>query len=435
VAANENGLRRIGIIGDQPEALFLAVLFAEAGVSSTLAGPFEPLSSRGITGNPLDQARRLLALHLAEKRVVIVNELDGPHYSMVRNLVLTSHMHNSESLAGQERLIRTLAVSVPKGANIIITGLCRPGHVETVSRLIERMGGLRPGTDVGICYLPLLWDGEGLGAFRETPRILAGSNQEAIASVQELFFKVFPSLTSATNFKTAEAAGLFMPVFREVSAALELELAGICVGEGVDYSDALGLCRRTGLGGFGSSRLFARRSSIASEISASLGDGASRPSLIRAARRVNEDLDRRVMAMVKGALARCGLRIRHSRIAVLGLDGLGAGSGLPPEPLGLLQALNRRGAVVSVYPGSGLYRLGDGVLSARVRVEHSMAKAVERAQCAVVALEGREVGDLDPHRLAAEMTHPAALCDLTGVLEASNVERAGLFYASMGRAG
>ena len=135
--------------------------------------------------------------------------------------------------------------------------------------------------------------------------------------------------------------------------------------------------------------------------------------------------------MVKGALARCGLRLRHSRIALLGLHGLGANAGIRPEQIGLLQALNKRGAIVSVYPGNGVGWSGSG--SGRVLVEQSMVRAVERAQCAVVALEDREVGELNPFRLAAEMSRPAALCDLTGSLEASNVERAGLFYASIGR--
>ena len=432
LGAVETDFRNVGIIGDQSEALLLSVLFAEAGVSSTLAGPFEPLSGR-VYGSPLEQARRLLGLHMASRSIEVVNGPDSLRFSTLRNIVLTAHVRDSQAVSSQERIIRTVSRSISRGTNIVITGLCRPGYTATVSSLIERMGGSDSGADFGLCYLPLLWDGEALQAFRETPRILASSNSETIASVQELFLKLFPSLSSVTNTRAAEAAGLFVPVVREVSSALQLELAGLCVGEGVDYYDALGLCRGTGLLVSGTRRMLASRGSIASEIAVSLGGNRSGPSLIRTARRVNLDLDRRIMVMVKGALARCGLRVRHSRVAVLGLDGLGINSGLRPGSIGLLEALNRRGAIVSVYPGSTVGWTGDGVLGKRVSVERSIAKAVEKAQCAVVALGGLEVGELNPHRIAAEMSRPAALCDLTGVLEASNVEKAGLFYASLGR--
>ncbi len=433
MAGNETDVQDLGIIGSEPEALLLSVLFAEAGVPSILSGPFEPLLDRRVTKNPLEQARRLLGIHLANRRIEVVNNPDNLRYSRIKHLVLTSHMNTSQSIGLQERMIRAISKNLSNGTSIILTGLCRPGYTSTVSSLIERMGGLKPGADVGFCYIPLLWDGEGLQAFRETPRILASTDVDTIAAAQELFLTVFPAITSVSNVKAAEAAGLFAPVYREVAGALELELAGMCVREGIDYVDVLGLCRGVGLGSLGSLRMFARRGSIGSEIAVSVGLSLSGPSLIRTARRVNADLDRRIMVMVKGALGRCGLRLRHSRIAVLGLDGLGLSLGLRPESIGLLHALNRRGAVVSVYPGSGLGWVGDNALGARVTVERSMVKAVEKANCALVALGRPEVGELNPHRLAAEMSRPAALCDLTGFLEASNVERAGLFYASIGR--
>ncbi len=425
----ESPLRDLAIIGDQPEALLLSVFFADAGVGNVLVGPFEPLRGRVVSSNPVNQARRFLGSHVDAGRVVIADGFDSPVLSGMRNLVLTSHIRNAETLAAQERVVRAVSKSVSGETSIVLTGLCRPGYAASVGSLVEKMAG--SGSRVAVCYAPLLWEGEGLRAFRETPRILACGDMGRLQLVQELFLHVFPSITGVGNVRAAEAAGLFGPVFREISGALELELAGVCAGEGVDYSEILDLCRRTGLSRLGSLRLFPGRGSIASEIAGQLGREKGGPSLVRMARRVNGDLDRRIMVMVKEALARCGLRLRHSRIAVLGLDGLGANAGVRPEQIGLLQALNRRGAIVSVYPGSGVGWSSFG--SGRVSVEHSMVRAVERAQCAVVALEGGEVGELNPFRLAAEMSRPAALCDLTGSLEASNVERAGLLYASIGR--
>ena len=67
------------------------------------------------------------------------------------------------------------------------------------------------------------------------------------------------------------------------------------------------------------------------------------------------------------------------------------------------------------------------------RVESSLMKAVAKANCIVVALSKSSASELDPDQLATEMNRPGAICDLTRVLEASNVEKAGLFYTTIGR--
>ena len=71
VISSETSVRDVAVIGDQPEALLLSVLFADAGVGNVLVGPFEPLSGRVFSSIPVDQARRLLGLH--------VNTRSGEH--------------------------------------------------------------------------------------------------------------------------------------------------------------------------------------------------------------------------------------------------------------------------------------------------------------------------------------------------------------------
>ena len=67
------------------------------------------------------------------------------------------------------------------------------------------------------------------------------------------------------------------------------------------------------------------------------------------------------------------------------------------------------------------------------RVESSLLRAVAEANCTVVALPKSSTIELDANQIANEMNRPGAICDLTRVLEASNVERAGLFYTTIGR--
>jgi hypothetical protein len=73
------------------------------------------------------------------------------------------------------------------------------------------------------------------------------------------------------------------------------------------------------------------------------------------------------------------------------------------------------------------------MLGEQARVESSLLRAVAKANCTVVALPKSAATELDPDQIASEMNRPGAICDLTRVLEASNVERAGLFYTTIGR--
>jgi UDP-N-acetyl-D-mannosaminuronate dehydrogenase len=250
--------------------------------------------------------------------------------------------------------------------------------------------------------------------------------------VQETFLNVFPAISSKHKIRAAEAAGLFTPIYRDTVRALQFELASLCVGEGVDYSEALDLCR-----GFGLSLAFPKtvqgRDSIGSQIALSSNYRGNGPRLIRAASRVNEGVQQQIMSMIKNALDRCGRRIRRSRIAVLGLEGLGTRPRITHESPEILQTLKRRGAILSLYPGEDSDWVAGSPISEHVRIEKSIMRAVEDTNCALVALDGSNADELNPQKLAAEMSRPAAICDLTRVLEASNVERAGLFYTSLGR--
>ncbi len=423
--------RCIGIVGDGPEALILSVLFAESRISTYLAGPFEALEERTSRRSGLEEARWLLGIHSKTGTIQLAHDIEEIPISTLKNIVLVGHASGQQEVGTHEKSVRAMARAIQKGSVFTFAGLSRPGYTSDLGEVIQRYSGLRLGDDIGLCYLQLLWNGESLREFRETPRIIAGSGTEEISRSQEVFLSVFPSLSSSQNLRAAEAAGLFVPVYHEVLGALQLELASLCAGDGVDYADVLDLCRGSGLG-LGSPRIASARDGIGAEIALATSRKGSSSHVIRAARRVNQEAHQHVFRMVKEALERCGKRIRRSRVAILGLEGLGIGARLRPEPPEIIMTLRRRGAIVSLYPGRNPW-LADGFSSEHVKIERSVVKAVEDANCAIIALDGLDAADLNPQRLAAEMSHPAAICDLNRVLEASNVERTGLFYSSIGR--
>jgi len=175
------------------------------------------------------------------------------------------------------------------------------------------------------------------------------------------------------------------------------------------------------------------RDAIASSIAISGTGGRGSMSVVRAARRINEAGEQKVLELVKNALSLCGKRFRHSRIAILGFSGLESPRDPKPSPPPIIRTLERRGAILSVYPGRDNRWFEAGVLSDGVRVENSPLRAASKSSCVLVALDRSDFCEISPQKLASEMSRPGAICDLSRVLEASNVERVGLFYTSIGR--
>jgi UDP-N-acetyl-D-mannosaminuronate dehydrogenase len=431
---NQFSESKIAIIGNQPEALLLSILFAEAGQPNCLVGHFDEAKTKRIETGGLSEARWLLGVHRKTGITTLLSSVEELSASPPSIVVLTGHAVSQKELSELERTTRALCKFLPHGATLTFTGLCRPNFTGTTLReTIEKHSGHKVGRDVHLSYVPLFWSGETLQKFREKPKLVAGIGTGAPSLAQEIFLSIFPSISTSAKLNAAEAAGLFGPIYRDVLRALEFELASLCEADDVDYSEALDLSRQSGADNLGIPNTFVVRDAIASNIAISSTSVRGSLSVVRAARRINEAGEQRVLDLVKNALALCGKRFRHSRIAILGFSGLDSPRDPKPSPPPIIQTLERRGAILSVYPGRDNRWFEAGVLSEGVRVENTPLRAASKTSCALVALERWDFGEISPQKLASEMSRPGAICDLSRVLEASNVERAGLFYTSIGR--
>ena len=397
-------------------------------------GHFDEAKTRRTETGGLTEARWLLGVHRKAGTTQVLSNVEELSTIPPSIVILTSHAVSQKELSELERTTRALCKFLPQGASLIFTGLCRPNFTSTFLReTIERHSGHTVGKDVQLSYMPLFWGGETLQKFREKPKLVAGFGAEAPTRAQEIFLSIFPSMSTSVRLSAAEAGGLFGPIYRDVLRALEFELANMCEVDDVDYSEALDLCRQSGTDNLGIPRTFVARDAIASNIATSGTSKRGSMGVVRAARRINEAGEQRVLDMIKNALSLCGKRFRHSRIAILGFTGLESPRDPKPNPPPILQTLERRGAILSVYPGRDNRWFEGGVLSDSVRVENTPLRAASKASCVLVALDRFDFGEISPQKLASEMVRPGAICDLSRVLEASNVVRAGLFYTSIGR--
>ena len=424
----------VAIVGDNPEALLLSILYAEAGIPNYLVGPFGD-DSRSHTKRPgIEEALWLLGIFKKSGKIRITPDYHQIPLSRVRTLILANHASNSDDKNRLEMTIRNLAGGLAPGTTLAFTGLCTPHYTLSVVRsTIEKHGGLKIGVDTNLYYLPLFWTGERIQDFKEKPKVLAGFESALSNIFQEELLRVFPTLSLTSKVELAEASGLFSAVNREVSRALKLELAKMSESHGINYDEVLELCRDNIAGLPTITSSIPDRDSIGTTIALSGSDRKNGPRLLRATHITNEGYNTQIVEMIRRALSQCGRPFRRSRVAILGTDGLLKKSWSKPESPLIIESLQRRGAEITIYPGEKGSQPWVQILGEHARVESSLLRAVAKANCTVVALPKSSAVELNADQIATEMNRPGAICDLTRVMEASNVERAGLFYTAIGR--
>src|SRR6266705_994426 len=215
----------VAIIGDNPEALLLSVLYAEAGISNYLVGPFGD-DGRTHSNRPgIEEALWLLAILTKSGKNSLTPDYSQLPLSQVRTLVLAAHASTPEHTNGLEMTARNIAPGLAAGTTVAFAGLCRPHYTSSVLKTtVEKHGGLKIGTDLNFYYLPLIWSGESIQEFREKPKVLAGFEGAISNTFQAELLRVFPTLSLASSVELAEAAGLFSAVSREVARHLDWNL-------------------------------------------------------------------------------------------------------------------------------------------------------------------------------------------------------------------
>ena len=424
----------VAIIGNNPEALLLSVLYAEAGIPNYLVGSFGE-DGRTHSNRPgLEEALWLLGIFKKSGKITITADYHTLPLSQVRTLILATHASSTDQTNALEITVRNLAPRLVSGTTIAFAGLCKPRYTSSVVKsTIEKHGGVRIGVDTNLYYIPLFWTGERIQEFKEKRKVLAVFSGAISNPFQEELLRVFPTLSLASTVEIAEASGLYSAVSREVGRALELELAKMSETHGINYDEVQELSRDVRLTFTGSSHPFPERESIATGIALSSSQRRNGARLMRAAHSINEEYQSQIVDMIKRALNHCGYPFRRSKVAILGTDGLLKNPWSKPESPPLIESLRKRGARISLYTCETGSQPWAEIVGEHVRVESSLLRAVAKANCTVVALPKSFASELDPDQLSTEMNRPGAVCDLTRVLEASNVQKAGLFYTTIGR--
>src|SRR5207244_13617805 len=99
----------VAIIGDNPEALLLSVLYAEADISNYLVGPVGDDGRTHAKRRGLEEALWLLGIFKRSGKIRITPDYHRLPLSQVRSLMLTTHVSAGEQTTASEVILRILA--------------------------------------------------------------------------------------------------------------------------------------------------------------------------------------------------------------------------------------------------------------------------------------------------------------------------------------
>jgi UDP-N-acetyl-D-mannosaminuronic acid dehydrogenase len=318
------------------------------------------------------------------------------------------------------------------GSLVLFQSTCGPGVTDRVVKAtIEKHSGLRAGEDFGIAYSPIrAMGGHGLTDLRKYARAVDKKSLDIAVAVLSCI--VEGELIRTRDMATAEASKLFETIYRDVTIGLSNEFALFCEEARVDYFEAMRVANSQPY-----SHLLAPGAGVGGHclpvypylLAAETENGKLRIPMD--SRRINDQMPSHVLRLAAEGLRTCGKSVKRSRFTVLGIAYRNDVKETRFSPsVELVGLLKRRGARTSVY--DPMYS-ADEVKKMGFHAELTLPRALERADCAILAVAHREFKLLKSIDLAANMSKNSVVVDCTGTLDPEDIEKVGLIYRGVGR--
>src|SRR5690349_19736014 len=108
----------VAIVGDNPEALLLSVLYAEAGLQNYLVGPFGE-DGRSHANRPgIEEALWLLRILTKTGKIRLAADYRQLPLSQIRTLIIVAHASNRDRASTLEMTIRRIAPGLSTGTTV-----------------------------------------------------------------------------------------------------------------------------------------------------------------------------------------------------------------------------------------------------------------------------------------------------------------------------
>jgi nucleotide sugar dehydrogenase len=335
-----------------------------------------------------------------------------------------------------EHVCKNLGFRLRKGCLIIFESTVGPGVTETfVKDILESASGLKAGEDFGLAYSPIrATGGRAINDIKNYPRIVAAIDKKSLSATVTILKTIIQGkLIVVKDIKTAEATKLFENVYRDVNIALANELAIFSERACIDFDESKKAANtqpycnlhQPGVG-VGGHCIPVNPYFLIEEAEAL----KARLRLIQTARKINDDMPRHTVRLVRKALRACNKTFKRSKIAVLGISYRANVKEARFSPsLEVISMLNKKGAKTRVYDPYFNYK---EIRSMGYRGEDSLQKTVEDVDCIIINVGHTKFLGLDLDNFVRSVKKPVSIVDTSRILDPQKVKRAGFYYFGVG---
>lgn len=336
-----------------------------------------------------------------------------------------------------ENACREVSKGIRKGSVVILSSTCGPGVTERIVKTaLEKRSGLKAGEDFGLAYSPIrAMAGRALVDLQSYSRVVGAVNKRSLDAACAILSSITKGeLIRVRDIKTAEAAKLFETIYRDVNIGLANEFAVFCEKAGIDYMEAMAAANSQPYShlhvpgvGVGGHCLPVYPYMLMDEAKSQ----GVRMSIVKASRSMNDEMPRHVLGLAANGLRSSGKPLRRARVTVLGISYRPNVKETRFSPaLELISLLRRRGARVTVHdPKFSCDEIGKLGLVA----EPTLKKAVEKADCVIIAVAHDEFKRLDARDLTAAMSRSPVIVDCVHIMDPASVEKSRATYRGVGR--
>jgi len=438
---DQRGKFTLTVAGCGRMGLPTACLFADAGFK-VICFDINPhivnQVNKGVSPFLEPELDKLIKKNLSEERLAATNDARTA-FSKSDIIIIAVDTPVDEKkrpvYANLESVCRDIGLNLMRGAMIILVSTVGPGITEeVVKKVVENSSGLKAGRDFGLAFSPIRASvGRVISDIVSYPRILAAIDRQSLSAAKAILKTIVKGgIIEVSNIKTAETVKLFENIYRDVNLALANDLAKFCEKAGIDYLEVQAAANtqpychllRPGI----ISGHIPKDPYLLIFEAENLGVRLQIPLL---ARKINDEVVKRAYGLIKDAFKSMEKTLKRSKIAVLGVSYKPNVKEIKGSMvINLVRILQEKDIKVSLFdPFYSPEELRDMGLPA----EKSLTKALEHADCLVVAVGHDRFRRLNLSRVGMLMRKPAAIVDLSHIFDPTRVEREGFIYRGLGR--
>jgi UDP-N-acetyl-D-mannosaminuronic acid dehydrogenase len=417
----------VSVVGSGQEAIFWGLAFAMAGFKVVCADADQSVAkrlSKGNIGMGYKEAEAKLKSYLKTEQLIVTSDLKAAvSKSDIILIVSGARIDEKRCIdrAEAESVCKQVGAALQKGNLVVYCSAAGFGFVEDVVKgLLENTSGLKAGEDFGLACCTQQRTGECV-------ELLIGALDKCSLSSSTLFFESLAKskVISVPNTRIVELATFFAAAKRDADAAMTKEFAVLCEKAGVDFEEIRKLLESISFEQIPKPSISELEYYLETYLLLDAGESLNlKLRLPLLTRQMNEEFVKHAVGLTQEALRDVGKTLRRSRVAVLGFGKTGTSAG------SYIKQLLSKGAKVSQFGASGS---GSTEVATESSVKRTLNEAVEASDCVVLLFDDEQLNRLNLKKLHAIMKSPAALVDLSGIVEPSKVQDAGFAYRGLGR--